>query len=603
MGKVKQPSKKQGSPKNLFPSLKSIGIRLKANLLLVVLILVLATLSLATYQIVFSDKFFPRTYVGDTDITFLTKVQAKKVLDARFSQRANQKLAFTSSEGEFEIELSETSASLDYSAVDQGFETQRTGSILLKIRKQLSFLIVGNQLTPKVNLNLDSQIERLSQKVYKQPENAQLIFNETTSEGSTSANIQLKYGKSGLELDEQALKKEVERYLLFGKASKVLPIKTVRPVVDTAEVERAKKALESIQDEPIKLIFNNSEWTIDTKQLLGLLDLTKGKGLIDAEKGDLFLQKIAQEINQPVQEGLFEFNPNTKRVSSFKQSQEGRQLDVEKTVHLITQTLEGQRGKTITLPVITIEPKVQTSNVNNLGIQELLGRGVSHFAGSIQNRIYNVALTAQKLNGVLIPPGETFSFNNTVGDISSATGFKQAYVIKEGRTVLDDGGGVCQASTTIFRAALNAGLPITKRTAHAYRVSYYEQGFSPGLDATIFHPSVDFQFKNDTPSHILIQAWTEGTTLYIDLYGTSDGRVATLTKSIVTNQAPPPAELRQDDPTLPKGEVKQVDWAAWGATVTFSRTVERNGQTLIQETFRSNYRPWQAVYLVGTRED
>ena len=202
---------------------------------------------------------------------------------------------------------------------------------------------------------------------------------------------------------------------------------------------------------------------------------------------------------------------------------------------------------------------------------------------------------------MLIPPGETFSFNKTVGDISAATGFKQAYVIKEGRTVLDDGGGVCQDSTTLFRAVLNAGLPVVSRTAHAYRVGYYEQGFPPGLDATVFYPSVDFQFKNDTPAHILIQAHTAGTTLYIELYGTSDNRVVNLTQPVITNKTPPPPELRQDDPTLPKGQVKQVDWAAAGATVIFKRTVTRNGEVIAQENWKSNYKPWQAVFLVGTQ--
>ena len=148
---------------------------------------------------------------------------------------------------------------------------------------------------------------------------------------------------------------------------------------------------------------------------------------------------------------------------------------------------------------------------------------------------------------------------------------------------------------------MNAGLPVVKRTAHAYRVGYYEQGFPPGLDATVFYPSVDFQFKNDTTASILIQAYTQGLTLYVDLYGTSDGRETTLTKSVVTNQTPPPPELRQDDLTIPKGVVKQVDFAAWGANVSFKRTVTRGGETIADEVWRSNYKPWQAIYLVGTQ--
>ncbi|MCR4306056.1 MAG: VanW family protein, partial [Candidatus Daviesbacteria bacterium] len=367
---------------------------------------------------------------------------------------------------------------------------------------------------------------------------------------------------------------------------------------------RAKEALESVIKKPIKLTFEEKGWELEAKQLLTLLDLTKGDSLLlDKNQTDLYFKGIAQEIDQQVQEGLFEFNPETKRVTAFKPSQEGRQLDLEKSSQLLSEALTTGSPKIIALPVDTVKPKIATSDVNSLGIKELLGRGISNFAGSIENRIYNVGLTAFKLNGVLIAPGQIFSFNQTVGDISAATGFKKAYVIKEGRTVLDDGGGVCQDSTTLFRAVLNAGLPVVKRTAHAYRVSYYEQGFPPGLDATVFYPSVDFQFKNDTPTHILIQAYTYGTTLYIDLYGTSDGRVVNLTQPIITSQTPPPPELRQDDPTLPKGTVKQVDWSAWGASVSFKRIVTRGGQELINETWRSNYKPWQAVYLVGTKEN
>ena len=243
-------------------------------------------------------------------------------------------------------------------------------------------------------------------------------------------------------------------------------------------------------------------------------------------------------------------------------------MDIDKTYQLITQAFNERIDRQVALPVAIVKPKVLISDINNLGINELIGQGVSRFAGSIPNRIYNVTLTASKINGVLIPPGEIFSFNRTVGDITAATGFKQAYVIKEGRTVLDDGGGVCQDSTTVFRAALNAGLPITQRTAHAYRVGYYEQGFPPGLDATVYYPSVDLQFKNDTGRHILLQAYTSGLTLYVNLYGTSDGRISKLTTPVIKSQTPPPPELRQDDPTLPKGTVKQVDWSAWGANVS-----------------------------------
>jgi vancomycin resistance protein YoaR len=251
-----------------------------------------------------------------------------------------------------------------------------------------------------------------------------------------------------------------------------------------------------------------------------------------------------------------------------------------------------------------LKPKISTDKVNNLGIRELIGTGTSLFQHSIPGRIYNVTLASSRLNGILVAPGEVFSFNNALGDVSAFTGYKQAYVIQNGRTVLGDGGGVCQVSTTLFRSVLNAGLPVIERTAHAYRVGYYEEDSSPGLDATVFSPSPDLKFKNDTKNYILIQTVVDPDTLRLTfyLYGTKDGRQVTISTPAVSNQTPPPPDLYQDDPTLPVGEIKQVDFSAWGANVYFTRQVVKNGKTIISETFNSNYRPWQAIYLRGTKQ-
>ena len=580
--------------------IKNIGHLTRINLLPIILSALLLILIVITYQVVLMDKFFPFTFVDDTNISLLTQSEAKRILQAKFDRRVQAKLNFDS----FTIDLTTSSASLDYDILEQTFAVGHQGPFWERLKQQFLALIYKSQLSPNLNFNIEGQIETIAQAVYQPTQDAQLTYDETvTPEGSPSANIQIKEAKNGLELDKTALKKEVENYLVSGQYQNQLPKREVLPKINTQHMEKAKKALEKTLTSPIKLKFAGNIWVLDTKQLLVLLDLTSDENLLlDKEKTYSYLDKIASEINQEVQEGLFEFNPKEIRVTAFRPSWEGRKLDIEKTYDMIEATLTNKQTATITLPVNIIQPKIQTEDVNSLGIKELLGRGISHFTGSIQNRIYNIGLAASRINGILIPPQETFSFNEKVGDISSASGYKQAYVIKEGRTVLDDGGGVCQDSTTLFRAVLNAGLPVVQRVAHAYRVGYYEQGFPPGLDATVFAPSVDFKFTNDTKHHILIQAYTVGTTLYVDLYGTSDGRVASLTKSTVTNQTPPPPELRQDDPNLPKGEVKQVDFPAWGATVNFSRTVKRGGETLIQETFKSNYKAWQAVYLVGTKD-
>jgi len=320
------------------------------------------------------------------------------------------------------------------------------------------------------------------------------------------------------------------------------------------------------------------------------------------------LSPIVLSINKSPVDAVFTFENG--RVITFRPSENGQAVDMEKLKNDIKSksfsVLSAGKTQSITLnmPIKELKPKISTDKVNNLGIRELIGTGTSLFQHSIPGRIFNVTLAASRLNGILVPPGQIFSFNNALGDVSAFTGYQQAYVIKNGRTVLGDGGGVCQVSTTLFRAILNSGLPVIERTAHAYRVGYYEEDSPPGLDATVYGPTPDLKFKNDTGNYILIQTVVDPSILRLTfyLYGTKDGREVTITTPVVLNQTPPPPPLYQDDPTLPKGQVNQVDFAAWGANVYFTRQVVKNGKVIISEKFSSNYQPWQAIFLRGTKE-
>jgi len=323
---------------------------------------------------------------------------------------------------------------------------------------------------------------------------------------------------------------------------------------------------------------------------------------------DALLKPIQEKLTVEPVEGLFNFDNG--KVIALQPAVEGQRVNTQKIKQQIKSELwaaaytKKEQTITILIPITPIKPKVTEDTIGDLGIKELIGQGTSLFQHSIENRVFNVNLAASRLNGSLIPPGKTFSFDQTVGDISSLSGYKQAYVIENGKTVLGDGGGVCQVSTTLFRAALNAGLPIVERNPHAYRVGYYEQDSGPGIDAAVYSPTVDLKFKNDTGHYILVQSAVDQTQnrLTFWLYGTSDNRQANIDQPIVSSETPAPPALYQDDPTLPKGEVKQVDFSADGANVSFHRTVTRDGKVILADTFVSNYRPWQAIYMRGTKE-
>lgn len=326
----------------------------------------------------------------------------------------------------------------------------------------------------------------------------------------------------------------------------------------------------------------------------------------DTELIDEYLANIEEIYNFPAENALFKFENG--KVTTFQPEKQGKQIEQDiarEKIDSAIQTLETRlQSYTIEITVKTIEPEVTLSSINNFGIVEEIGQGVSDYSGSIPGRIHNLTLASSRLNGVLIPKGETFSFNQMVGDISAQTGYKPAYIISRGRTILGDGGGVCQVSTTLFRAALNAGLPILERVAHAYRVHYYEQDSQPGFDATIFNPSADLKIKNDTANAILIQTAidTAHNKLTFTLYGKKDGRIAEISEVKLWDKRSPPPPVYQDDPTLKRGITRQVDWPAGGAKASFHYSVVKEGEKIVDKDFFSSFRPWRAVYLVGTAD-
>jgi vancomycin resistance protein YoaR len=216
-------------------------------------------------------------------------------------------------------------------------------------------------------------------------------------------------------------------------------------------------------------------------------------------------------------------------------------------------------------------------------------------------RRQNIQVAAARFHGVVVGPGEEFSFNEHLGDVSQETGFEEGLIIYGGRTVKGVGGGVCQVSTTAFQTAFYAGFPIIERWPHGYRVSYYESGEGPGMDATVFSPIVDFRFINDTSHHLLIETYfsSGSATLTWKFYSTSDGRTVQKDGPNITNRVPHGPDVYEENPDFKPGQIKQVDYAVDGADVTIYRSVYRDGAILYQDTFFTHYLPWQAVFQVA----
>jgi len=377
------------------------------------------------------------------------------------------------------------------------------------------------------------------------------------------------------------------------------------PTIKALEVEAAFLRAQEIFDQaPYLLNYQGQEWTCSPERIGNWLVFRQKDGqarealFLDQEKIKEYLEEISKELNVDPIETRLEVveNEGQRRVSEFQAGKKGLRLDIEATQDLITQTILLGEEKNIPLQIEEIDPTPLPDDLNVLGINDLLAVGVSNFAGSPQNRRHNIKVGAQILHGLLISPDQEFSLVQALGRIDKDAGFLPELVIKGDRTVLEYGGGLCQIGTTMFRLALNAGLPITERASHSYRVSYYEPA---GLDATIYNPRPDFRFVNDTGHHLLLQTEIDGDALVFEFYGTKDGRKVKGEGPEIYNvvQPGPPQFIETDE--LNPGEKKRIESAHAGAEAKYINTIIFPNGITRKDIWVSRYQPWPEVWLVG----
>jgi len=313
------------------------------------------------------------------------------------------------------------------------------------------------------------------------------------------------------------------------------------------------------------------------------------------------IELLAEELAISPVDARLEYNPAQDTFAELTPSRRGQQLDMETTLERVLAGAEIEQ-RDVVLPLIPQEPTVSAANAHHLGIQELIQpEGITSFKGSSQARMQNIATAAARFYGVVVGPGEVFSFNEHLGEVSAETGYEESLIIMGDRTRVGIGGGVCQVATTAFRAAFWGGYPIEERWAHGYRVRAYEPPV--GLDATVYAPDVDFKFRNDTPYYLLIQTETDlqAQTVAFRFYSTSTGRRVEMEGPEIENRVPHGPDIIEEDPTLPVGTRKQVDWAVDGLDATVIRRVYEGQKLVGEDRFFSRYRPWQVRFRVGTK--
>lgn len=253
-------------------------------------------------------------------------------------------------------------------------------------------------------------------------------------------------------------------------------------------------------------------------------DFTKqNEYIVNSVKMGPFMASLSKNFDHPPVNGQITVNDEGNLIES-KPSQNGRILDQAKSQNKIIKALSlGQSS--IELVFQEIQPEISLEEIGKLGILTLLGKGQSNFSGSPKARVHNISVGASIFNGILLKPDEEFSFNQLLGSVDASTGYQPELIIKNKTITPEYGGGLCQVSTTLFRAALISGLKILERHPHSLPVRYYNP---QGFDATIYPGVSDLRFKNDTGGYILIESLLENYQLTFEVFGQTDGRKVTI---------------------------------------------------------------------------
>ena len=485
----------------------------------------------------------------------------------------------------------------------------RSGDPLTRMLAIYQLWREGMMITPRVALDsgqLQGYLQGLASQVDRAPNNAALSIAAAKVVGTPSTP-----GQQTL-VDATAAEIALALRTLQPQTLDLQTRPLAPSVGDEALVVAQAQAL-ALLERPLLLTRGPEQWVWGPDKLAELLRILPVADRLEVQVDSAQLTRAVERLAQLVDTGTAE--PRLRfvdgKVQIVEEGQPGWRLKPEEAIAAISETLRLSQPttRTLALPVEELKPQITTANLDGLGIKELVGEGRSSFAGSAEYRITNIKAGAKRMDGVLIAPGEEFSFNSQLGEVDEASGFVEGYAIIGNRTQLEWGGGVCQDSTTVFRAAFWAGLPITERHAHTFYISWYDRfGLGPngngqGLDAAIFTGVQDLRFLNDTGSWLLMEASVDeaAQVLSVRLYGTKPNREVRIEGPFIDNVVPAPSEpVYVNDATRQSGTVYQSDTARSGRDLVVYRLLIENGVEVKREQFFTRFKAWPNIFVRGT---
>ena len=496
------------------------------------------------------------------------------------------------------LSTAELKARLDgKAAAHDAYWYTREGNLFTRGWRRVRLWIVGSDLDPPVAFNQNAVTEAvntIARRVEVKPVAATVVMHGTVP--------LVKGARDGVKVDRDAVDLLLSRAALSGETvTSDVPTRKVAPAVSTAEAKVAAEQARSFLGGPLTLKYKDHEFTIDQGELGQYLafvaqkDGPKLKATFHSPVTNGYFDYITSQIGKPGKDASFVEIAGGKRVKVVPGSIGHGVVEAPTVANMEAAALKEGDQRVAQIVFGKAKPALSYAEAKQLGITTRVGTYTTGVSGTA-NRLNNVRLGAEMLDDTMIPPGGIFSVNATTGERTAAAGFKMAPTIINGKLEDTIGGGMCQISTTVFNAALGAGVEIVERHNHQLYISHYPLG----RDAAVSYGSNDLKFRNDTKNWMLLKTTFSGWSLNVSLYSAPLHRKVVITTGQWYDVTPYKKE-RKPDPTLPAGTLSVETPGVSGESIDCFYKVYEAGKLIHDQVFKSVYMMVPEVVLVGTK--
>ena len=535
------------------------------------------------------------TTVAGVDVGGLPEAEAVRLLSERAAAVEHEPVAFTAGGRRFALSASQLGVEPDWQKSVKIAAAEGGGFGPVRGFRRLRVRLFGVDVPPRTrayDAAVAYKLDQIARTIDRRGVDARLVRKGLA--------VQVVEGRSGRRLERDAAAAViVEALASFDRSRPVaLPLEAAAPKVSAAALATAATKARTALSAPLRLAYGETRWRVPRWRIAPLLALPAGGSTdvsIAGRQAEEYLERLSATVSRRPQDARFQVTATGKIV--IRPSQPGLQLDIPATAKAITTAALSPDRRTANLVVRVAAPARTTEIAKAMGIEGVVSSYTTTYGGT-PGRLNNVQLVAKLIDGALIKPGATFSFNDTTGERTAEKGFQEAPVIINGELQNGLGGGICQVSTTVFNAAFEGGLPINARTNHALYIDHYPLG----RDATVNFPDLDLRFSNDTGHWLLLRTFVGAGSLTVNLYGTSVNRRVESTTEPLVETGPIPVE-ETEDPALKKGKRLVDELGSPPRQTSVRRLVyDASGKLLYDDTWRSFYVGEPSLVRVGSKK-